>query len=70
MKYQNVLDAKREAERFVQKAGELLELTEEVGPNNLDTVVLGSASASTRRQSLELTKALSRMRASDWREPC
>jgi queuine/archaeosine tRNA-ribosyltransferase len=66
MKYQNVKEAKENAEKFVAKATELLEQTNEFGPNNLFTVVQGSLSASTRRASLELTKSLSRMRASDW----
>jgi queuine/archaeosine tRNA-ribosyltransferase len=68
MKYENVKQAKEEAERFVAKATELLAQTDEFGTNNLFTVVQGSASASARRASLELTKALSRMRASDWVE--
>jgi queuine/archaeosine tRNA-ribosyltransferase len=66
MKYENVKQAKEEAERFVVKATELLAQTDEFGTNNLFTVVQGSASASARRASLELTKSLSRMRASDW----
>ena len=68
MKYANVQTAKKEAVEFVVKADELLRLTEELGANNLETVVQGSLSASVRRASLDLTRSLSRMRRSDWEE--
>jgi hypothetical protein len=68
MKYENVKQAIIEAHTFIDKATDLLILTDKEGLNNLDTVVQGSGAASTRRASLELTKALARMRASDWVE--
>ena len=68
MKYQNVQNAIYEANAFVSKASELLTLTDELGENNLGTVVQGSLSASVRRKSLDLTKALATMRRSDWEE--
>ena len=66
MKYANVEQAVVAARVFAEKADALLSLTNQVGMNNLETVVQGSASAATRRASLELTKSLARMRASDW----
>jgi len=68
MKYQNVLNAREEAARFIEKADRVLTLTNEVGENNMGTVVQGSASASVRRCSLELSHLLSEMRKSDWSE--
>jgi len=68
VKYQNLVDALNEANIFIEKGSCLLNLTNEVGMNNLETVVQGSLSASVRRSSLELTKALSKLRKSDWSE--
>ena len=68
MKYQNVQNAINEATDFVDKANSLLTLTNEVGVNNLETVVQGSLSASVRRASHDLSRSLSKMRKSDWTE--
>ena len=68
MKYQNVQNAINEATEFVDKANSLLTLTNEVGLNNLETVVQGSLSASVRRASHDLSRSLSKMRKSDWTE--
>jgi hypothetical protein len=68
MKYINVRTAIQEARSFVEKAEELVNLTDELGENNLGTTVQGSLSASVRRKSLDLTKSLSKMRKSDWEE--
>ena len=68
MKYENVKQAINEANTFVAKATDLLILTDKEGVTHRDTVVQGSDAASTRRASLELTKSLARMRASDWAE--
>lgn len=68
MKYQNLVDAVEEANRFVKKGNELITLTDEIGENNLGTVVQGSLSASVRRSSLELTRSLAKLRKSDWEE--
>ena len=68
MKYINVRIAAQEAEKFVWLATELANLTDELGENNLGTVVQGSLSASVRRKSLDLTRALANMRRSDWSE--
>jgi len=68
MKYQNVQNAINEATEFVDKANSLLTLTNEVGVNNLETVVQGSLSASVRRASHDLSRSLSKMRKSDWTE--
>ena len=68
MKYQNVQNAINEATVFVDKDNSLLTLTNEVGLNNLETVVQGSLSASVRRASHDLSRSLSKMRKSDWTE--
>ena len=68
MKITNLEQALEEAERLTVKASELLKLTNEVGPNNMDTVIQGALSASVRRLSLELTKSLAKLRRSDWEE--
>lgn len=68
MKYQNVQNAINEATDFVDKANSLLTLTNEVGVNNLETVVQGSLSASVRRASHDLSRSLSKMRKPDWAE--
>ena len=68
MKYENVKEAIALAQTFVARASEVIVLTDQLGENNLNTVVQGSASAAARRASLECTKALARMRASDWTE--
>jgi len=68
MKYQNVQNAINEATDFVDKANSLLTLTNQLGENNLGTVVQGSLSASVRRASHDLSRSLSKMRKPDWAE--
>jgi hypothetical protein len=68
MKYQNVQYAISEASDFLAKAAELLVLTNQLGENNLGTVVQGSLSASVRRASHDLSRSLSKMRKPDWAE--